>query len=44
MSINGIRAKDAFRGMNVGRPRSSKKKKGNAPAKTTRRGNGKKLR
>ena len=33
-----------FRGMNVGRPRSSKKKKGNAPAKTARCGNGKKLR
>jgi len=39
-----MRAKDEFRGMNVGRPRSSKKKKGNAPAKTARCGNGKKLR
>ena len=39
-----VRAKDEFRGMNEGRPRRSKKKKGNAPAKTTRRGNGKKLR
>lgn len=33
-----------FRGMNVGRPRSTKKKKGNAASKTSRRGNGKKLR
>ena len=32
-----------FRGMNVGRPRSTKKKKGNAASKTSRRGNGKKL-
>lgn len=39
-----IRAKDEFRGMNVGRPRRSKKKKGNPPARTSRRGNGKKLR
>jgi len=39
-----MRANNEFRGMNVGRPRSTKKKKGNAPAKTTRRGNGKKLR
>ena len=44
MANNGIHAKDIFRGMNVGRPRSAKKKKGNAPAKTTCRGNGKKLR
>jgi hypothetical protein len=39
-----MRAKDEFRGMNVGRPRSSKKKKGNPAAKTARCGNGKKLR
>ncbi len=41
---NNVRAKDEFRGMNAGRPRSSKKKKGNAAAKTARCGNGKKLR
>lgn len=28
----------------VGSPRSSKKKKGNAPAKTSKRGNGKRIR
>ena len=33
-----------FRGMNVGRPRNTKRKKGNAAGKTSRRGNGKKLR
>ncbi len=41
---NTVRAKDEFRGMTEGRPRRSKKKKGNAPAKTSRSGNGKKLR
>ena len=41
---NTVRAKDEFRGMNEGRPRRSKKKKGNAPAKTSRSGNGKRVR
>lgn len=30
--------------LKVGQPRSSKRKKGNAPARTAKRGNGKRLR
>jgi hypothetical protein len=32
-----------IKGLKPGKPRHSKKKKGNAPSKTARRGNGKKL-
>ncbi len=36
--------KDMMRGLKPGKPRRSKKKKGNYPARTSRSGNGKRIR
>ena len=41
---SGVGNKREFRGMKPGKPRRSKPKKGNAPSRTSRSGNGKKIR
>jgi len=44
MAKNSAQSKHVNNMIKVGSPRSSKIKKGNAPAKTSRKGNGKKVR
>jgi hypothetical protein len=39
-----VGSKDMVRGLKPGRPRRSKKNKGNKPARTSRSGNGKRIR
>jgi hypothetical protein len=41
---SGVGNKTDIRGLKPGKPRRSKGKKGNAPARTSRSGNGKKIR
>lgn len=40
----GVGLGNDIRGLKPGKPRRSKKKKGNAPARTSRRGNGARIR
>jgi len=40
----GVGLSSGIRGLKPGKPRRSKKKKGNAPARTSRRGNGTRIR
>ena len=40
----GVGLGNEIRGLKPGKPRRSKKKKGNAPSRTSRSGNGKKIR
>jgi len=44
MAKNSAQSKHVNNMIKVGSPRSSKKKKGNAPAQTSRKGNGKRVR